>query len=171
MKVLAEKLRIAIHQLGTVAMMFECSGNALEALEKVKEGDYIISITKPTNKRSLQQNRYLWELIGHICTEENGSRADDVEIYCQLVEQAGVKCEYLLALPQAEERLRRVFRVVKIVDDREYNGQMMYVFKCFYGSSKMDTKEMSMLIDKTIERAEADGIDTNVWRRLLYEND
>lgn len=169
MRILAENVRTAIKEFGTVALTFECSRNALEMIERLKKGDYIISLTKPSNKRSLAQNRYLWELLGQISVKENGSRADDVEIYCQLVEQAGVKCEYLLALPQAEERLKRVFRVVKAVDDREYNGQLMYVFKCFYGSSKMDTKEMSMLIDKTIERAETDGIDTEVWKTLLYE--
>lgn len=169
MRIFAENLRTTIKDFGTAVLTFECSRNALENIERIKKGDYIITFAKPNNKRSLAQNRYLWELLGQISVKENGSRADDVEIYCQLVEQAGVKCEYLLALPQAEERLKRVFRVVKVVDDREYNGQMMYVFKCFYGSSKMDTKEMSMLIDKTIERAEADGIDTEVWRTLLYE--
>jgi hypothetical protein len=35
----------------------------------------------------------------------------------------------------------------------------------------MDTKEMSILIDKTIERAEADGIDTDAWRMLLYDTE
>ena len=169
MKVFAENLRTAIKDFGTVSLTFECSRNAIEAVERLKKGDYIITFTKPSNKRSLAQNRYLWELLGQISVKENGNRADDVEIYCQLVEQAGVKCEYLLALPQAEERLRSVFRVVKAVDDREYNGQLMIVFKCFYGSSKMNTKEMSMLIDKAIERAEMDGIDTEVWRTLLYE--
>lgn len=169
MRILAENIRTTIKDLRTASLTFECSRNALEAIERLQKGDYIVSLTKPSNKRSLAQNRYLWELLGQISVKENGSRADDVEIYCQLVEEAGVKCEYLLALPQAEERLRRVFRVVKVVDDREYNGKVMYVFKCFYGSSKMNTKEMSMLIDKTIERAEMDGIDTEVWRTLLYE--
>lgn len=141
----------------------------MAAVERLKSGDYVLSITKPTNKRSLAQNRYLWELLGQISVKENGSRAEDIDIYCQLVEQTGAKCEYLLALPQAEERLRRVFRVVKAVDDREYNGKLMYVYKCFYGSSHMSTQEMAMLIDKTIERAEANGIDTEAWKQLLYK--
>ena len=152
-----------------MTVKFKCSRNAAEAIERIKNGDYVMSITKPTNKRSLAQNRYLWELLGQISVKENGSRADDVDIYCQLVEESGAKVEYLLALPQAEDRLKRVFRVVKAVDDRHYNGQLMYVFKCFYGSSQMNTKEMSLLIDKTIERAEADGIDTDLWKTLLYE--
>lgn len=151
-------------------LTFECSWRAKEALEKLKKGDYELSIVQQNKKRTHAQNRYLWELIGQICMKENGNRAEDINIYCQLIEQSGAKCEYLLGLPEIESRLRRVFRVVQIIDDRIYNGKQMYMYKCFYGSSKLDTKEMALLIDKTIERAEMVGIDTEPWRERLYES-
>lgn len=169
MKIYAESLKTFV-DFAKASMSFQCSRKALEALETLKNGDYVITITQPAKKRTAQQNRYLWELLGQISAKENGNRSEDVEIYCQLVEQAGAKCEYLMGLPGMEDRLKQVFRVVKIVDDRLYNGRQMNVYKCFYGSSKLDTREMGILIDKTIERAEADGIDTDYYRRLLIED-
>ena len=61
--------------------------------------------------------------------------------------------------------------MVKVIDDRMYMGQRFYVYKCFFGSSTMNTKEMGGLIDKTIERAEAVGIDTDYWKEVLYESE
>lgn len=151
---------------GQCAITFECSWKAKEALEKLERGDYEVSIVKQKKGRSLAQNRYLWELLGQISIKENGDTSEDINIYCQLIEQCGVKCEYML-IPAEEDvvnRLSRVYRAVKVLQTRQYNGKRMWMVKCFYGSSKMDTKEMSVLIDKTIERAEATGIDVEPWR-------
>ncbi len=148
------------------SLMFKCSYKAKAMLEKLKRGDYELTIVKAKKGRSLAQNRLLWELLGQISVKENGNTADDVNIYCQLIEQSGAKCEYML-VPAADDvldRLRRVYRAVRVIESRWYKGKPMWMVKCFYGSSKMDTKEMSILIDKTIERAEADGIDADPWR-------
>ena len=172
MKISAKGLKTAFKEFTGEAMLtFKCSRNALESLEKLKTGDYELSITKSSKKRTGQQNALLWELIGQICMKEDGNRAGDIELYCQLIEEAGVKCEYIMSLPEAEEGLKRVFRVVKVIDDRMYMGQRFYVYKCFFGSSTMNTKEMGGLIDKTIERAEAVGIDTDYWKEVLYESE
>ena len=169
MKIWIKDLKTSISDMGRVTLSFDCSRKALGEIEKLKNGEYELSIKKVGNKRTAAQNRYLWELIGQICVKENGNRADDEEIYIQLLEQAGVKCEYIMGLPEIEMSLRRAFRSVKIVDHRDYNGKGMNVYKVFFGSSTMDTKEMASLIDKTIERAEADGIDTDYWRRMLCD--
>lgn len=156
---------------GQVAITFECSWKAKEALEQLKSGDYELSIVQQKKGRTLAQNRYLWELLGQISVAENGNTADDINIYCQLIEQCGAKCEYML-VPAEEgviDRLKRVYRAVKVLQARPYNGRAMWMVKCFYGSSKMDTKEMGQLIDKTIERAEADGIDVDPWRERFNE--
>lgn len=153
------------------AITFECSYKAKEALEQLERGDYEVTIIKQRKGRTLAQNRYLWELLGQISVAENGNTSEDVNIYCQLIEQCGAKCEYML-VPSEEDvvkRLMRVYRAVKVLQARPYNGKVMWMVKCFYGSSKMDTKEMGMLIDKAIERAEADGIDTDPWRERLIE--
>lgn len=172
MKISARELKTSFREFtGEAVLAFKCSRNALAWLDALKMGDYELSITKPSKKRTGQQNAYLWELLGKICMKEDGNKAGDIDLYCQLVEQAGIKCEYLMGLPETEAGLKKVFRVVKTVDSRNYNGQQMSVFKCFYGSSKMNTEEMGRLIDKAIERAEAIGIDTEYWRDVLNESE
>ena len=138
----AKNLKTAVTEL-KATISFECSWKAKEALEKLKSGDYEISITKQNNKRSKAQNRYLWELLGQISMKENGNTSDDFRIYCQLIEAVGVKCEYMMVLADDEilERLRKVYRVVKILELRTYNGKPMWMLKCFYGSSQLDTKD------------------------------
>ncbi|MBE6129579.1 MAG: hypothetical protein E7185_09920 [Erysipelotrichaceae bacterium] len=167
MKISARNVKTAVTDFGKVSISFECSRNAIAAIERLKMGDYELSIQKPSNKRTGLQNSYLWELLGQISLKENGNREDDESIYCQLIEKVGSKCEYLMGLPDVKEGLERSFRVVKVVDDREYNGKHMNVYKCYYGSSQMNTKEMAALIDAAIERAEACGIDTDYYRMKL----
>ena len=154
-----------------VSLTFKCSYKAKAMLEKLKRGEYELTIVKAKKGRSLAQNRLLWELLGQISMKENGNTNEDVNIYCQLIEQSGAKCEYML-VPADEgvlDRLRRVYRAVKVLQRRNYNGRDMWMVKCFYGSSKMDTKEMGVLIDKTIERAYMAGIDVEPWREKFNE--
>ena len=167
MKISARNVKTAVTDYGKVTISFECSRNAIATVERMKAGDYELSIEKPSNKRTTLQNSYLWELLGQISLKENGTREDDENIYCQLLERVGAKCVYLMGLPETKEELERTFRVVKVVDDRDYNGKQMKVFKCYYGSSTMNTKQMAMLIDATIERAEAAGIDTDYYKTKL----
>lgn len=154
-----------------VSLTFKCSYKAKAMLEKLKRGEYELTIVKAKKGRTLAQNRLLWELLGQISMKENGNTNEDVNIYCQLIEQSGAKCEYML-VPADEgvlDRLRRVYRAVKVLQRRNYNGRDMWMVKCFYGSSKMDTKEMGVLIDKTIERAYMAGIDVEPWREKFNE--
>lgn len=151
------------------ARFIPLSDSALKGLSGLEIGEYEVNITKPKNKRTLAQNRLLWELIGQISLAENGSHADTMDIYVQLIEQAGAKATYLQGLPEVQKELEKIFRVVQIVDTRESNGAETHVYKCFYGSSTFNTEEMSRLIDLTLIRAENDGIVTDYWKGLLHD--
>lgn len=109
---------------------------------------YSIEIKEPKSKRSLQQNRLLWELIHRIAkTQEQ----DDMEVYCTLLERADAKSDYILARPITEDGLRHQFRGVKFIREQEVNGTLFNVYKVYIGSSKMNTKEMTELLDITIK--------------------
>ena len=173
MKIYATELKTGFKEDGRASISFKCSWRAKESIERLKSGEYEVDIKKVRDHRTKAQNAYLWELIGQICMKENGSKADAESIYMQLLESAGAKCEYFEMLEDAVESFCSLadIRFLKIVERRIRNGMNTVMCKCFYGSSKMDTKEMSILIDKTIERAEADGIDTDAWRMLLYDTE
>lgn len=76
-----------------------------------------------------------------------------MELYAKMLEKSGAKHEYLMGLPETIPELLKVFRAVRIVEYRDYNGKQLALMKCFYGSSKMNTKEMNNLIDTILDYA------------------
>lgn len=135
----------------------------IEELEKEKL--YSIEIKDAKSKRTLEQNRYMWALLAEIDKEINGERSSDAwGIYCDALERCGAKFEFIIAPLAAESSLNRAFRAVKLMQEvNDWQG----VFKCYYGSSKMDTKEMTLLIDTILDMAEEAGVETAYYKELL----
>lgn len=169
MKILIKDLKVIPFATGGVGLNFDTNYRNILKLKELKEEEYELSITPLSKKRSLAQNRYLWALISEICLAENGNEAETEEIYLQLITEAGAKVEYILALPETESSLKQVFRAVTKVDEREYNGKLMHMYKCFAGSSTFDTVQMTRLIEATLRRAEEDGIETDYWKGILSQ--
>ena len=128
-----------------------------ELLKLDRNKIYILEIKEPKSKRSLNQNRYMWKLINEIAKKQF---QDEIEVYCQALEQAQAKYEYVLGLETIETELRKNFRAVKVVRPEIYKGKKMIVYKCFIGSSKMTTKEMNTLLEIVISWASQLGIPT-----------
>ena len=81
-----------------------------------------------------------------------------MDLYVDILEKCDIKHEFLLVLPEAIEHLKKVFRAVKVLEYRDYNGKQMAVIKAWIGSSKFNTKEMSLLIDKALQVASENNI-------------
>lgn len=75
-----------------------------------------------------------------------------------MLEEANVSYDYLLALPEAEPLLKKSFRVVRKVDEREVNGKKLNMYQYFIGSSKYDVKEMTELIEATLDKLAELGV-------------
>lgn len=125
----------------------------LQGIEK--ETKYSIDFKKYHKNRSVEQNKMMWGIIQQIANETDN---DIMDIYCQGLEHANAKSEFMMCLPEAIEDVKKCFRAVKICETREYNGKQMAVVKCYIGSSKFDTKEMKELIDYFIRLAGEIGI-------------
>lgn len=133
-----------------------------------KEKTYSVEIKEVKSKRSLEQNRYLWKLLHEIDVAINGERSNDEwGVYIQCLERAGAKFEYIGCLPEAEEMLRENFRAVKFVKPIDLNGKRGHMYKCFIGSSKMDTKEFSLLLETALDMAQEAGIETTYYNEVL----
>lgn len=145
----------------------------LRGFEQLKEldpcKDYSIEIKQIKSRRSLQQNRMLWGLIGLIDEKENGrhTAAGSESIYITLLEMADAKVDFIAALPETEKMLRQSFRAIKLVQPFRQGSQKMNLYKVVSGSSKMNTKEMCALIDTTLDYAARLGIDTDYWKEVL----
>ena len=85
----------------------------------------------------------------------------EIEIYTLSLEEANAKYIYLLGTPEVEDELKKNFRAVRVVRPTIENGKEFIVYKCFVGTSKMDTAEMKKVLDIIIAWAEELGIETN----------
>lgn len=118
---------------------------------------YICDIKEPTSKRSLHQNKLLWAIIHKIAKE---TYQDDMDVYCAVLERADALSDYVITATDMQDTLRKSFRGVKFIRIQEVNGKDCFVFKVYLGSSKMNTKEMTELIEITMQVANELGIDT-----------
>lgn len=115
-----------------------------ELLKMEMDKLYICDIKEPKSKRSLQQNRLLWKLIHNIA---KATYQDDMDVYCAVLERADALSDYVMTATDMESELRHCFRGVKFIRTQEVNGKECYIYKVYIGSSKMDTKEMTQLLD------------------------
>lgn len=162
-------LLLDINGNGIVSLIVENFKQIQELKQLDTSKTYALDIKEVKSKRSIEQNKLLWKLLGEIDKVMNGGRSDDVmNIYTLALEKANAKFEYLGALPQTEEMLKQNFRAVKFIKKIDLNGVEGNMYKCFIGSSKMDTKEMSLLIDTAMDMAEQVGIDTD-WYKEQFE--
>ena len=105
---------------------------------------YLCEIKEPKSKRSLEQNKLLWLLIHKIAKE---TFQDDMDVYCSALERADALSDYVITAIDMETSLRKSFRGVKFIRMQEVNGKECFVYKVYIGSSKMNSKEMSELLE------------------------
>jgi hypothetical protein len=122
--------------------------------------EYVFEIKEVKSKRTIQQNKYMWALIHEIAHHETMNQTE-VEIYSLALEEANAKFIYLLGTKEVEDELKKNFRAVRVVRPTVENGKEFIVYKCFIGTSKMDTKEMKKVLDIIIAWADELGIETN----------
>ena len=131
------------------------------------EKTYSIEIKEVKSKRSIEQNKMLWSLLHEIDVAMNGRPTDEYAVYIMCLERANAKFDYIGCLPEAEEALKQNFRAVKYIKDIDLNGKEGRMYKVFIGSSKMNTKEMSLLIDTALDMAQEIGIETDYYNEVL----
>ena len=132
--------------------MIKLSGTMKELIPEMLKLDmdklYTIEIREPKSKRSIEQNKMLWQLIHAIAKQ---THQDDMEVYCTLLERADALSDYIITAYDMEDELRKCFRGVRFVRKQEVNGKDCNIYKVYIGSSKMNTKEMTELLDITLQ--------------------
>ena len=108
-------------------------------------------------KKTLKQNNYMWELISQIAKKQY---MEEMEIYCQVLQEANVKYIWLKGFPETKEELLKNFRAVQITRYEDENNRKLAIFKCYIGTSKFDKTEMQELLDIVVNWAESLGIPT-----------
>ena len=138
---------------------------ALLAMEETKGKKVEVSVREHKSKRSLEQNKLLWVLLGKMAEAMSGNKrkVSTDECYCMMLEETNVAYDYMLCLPEAETRLKQAYRVVRQLGEREVSGKTLNMYQCFVGSSKYNVKEMTELIETTLDKlAELGVVDSEI---------
>lgn len=149
---------VLLNSNGNYTLMFEVENysSKIQANSLEKDKYYLFNPKEYRENRTLKQNNFMWKCLELIAQKELGGRTDSdyvMELYAKMLEKSGAKHEYLMGLPETIPELLKVFRAVRIVEYRDYNDKQLALMKCFYGSSKMNTKEMNNLIDTILDYA------------------
>lgn len=130
---------------GTASITFRVdSPESLYETDSLREGEeYAFRIRRP--KRTADQNRLLWKLIGKIA-ERNGTSV--IDTYTDIIRDAGIRVEPVIAPASSLEELKKSYRWAEIIGSA---GNGKCVIACYGGSSGYDISEMGMLIDKALE--------------------
>lgn len=167
MKLLANYKNKTITKDGKINLMFQVEGANLSTVESLENTLYQVEIKKPYRKRSLEQNAYLWALIGEICLVENGDTIDKEDTYLRLLEMSGAKSITLTMKTEAIPMLKKSVKHIKVLQEVMYHHTPYSVVEVYQGSSTFDTKEMTNLIETTLKYASEIGIETEYWKELL----
>lgn len=138
----------SIFQNGNHQMLL-LENQSWRVLELEQEKEYSIEIKELKSTRSIQQNKQLWKNLQLISKELN---QDLMKTYCDLLEEADVKSDFIITAVEMETSLRKTFRGVRFIRMQEVNDKDCYVYKVYLGSSKMNTKECSELLSLTFDK-------------------
>lgn len=179
MKIRAQFDRATYTEDGSLCLTFKgldrYAGRKLlgELKEKDDKQIYVLDLKEIKSKRSLNQNALFWELCDRLTEATTGKkRESDVEqTYINLLQEANVSASYLMGLPEIERELKKTYRAVRVVDQRDYGGKQMNVYKCYLGSSHFDVKQMTELIDLVMDKLHEAGVhDIDVEGYNAYTN-
>lgn len=161
-------LRTSIES-GRLVVSFEIAeygeGKALSELQDLQGIEKLtIDAKKYREHRSIDANAYCWQLIDKIAKKLG---VDKWTWYLHCIREYGV-FQDLKIKPEAVFILRRYFRYIEPFNDgygantgdSEGNEADLITVRCYFGSSKYDSKEMSDLIGGVVREAQELGIET-----------
>lgn len=126
-----------------------------DTINKLKnENKLNIELKKYRKKRSKNSNNYAWELITEIA---NVLRTSKEEVYITMLKRYG-QIQMISVLEGID-----VSKFIKYYEEAGtsiLNGKKFKHYKVYTGSSEMDTRQMSILIDGIVSEAKELGIET-----------
>lgn len=121
-------------------------------LEQDKDKQY--EVKKYSEKRGLKANAYYWELVNQLA---NVLRISKEELHFLLLQRYG-QSEIVSVL--ATINVKPYFKYYAEAGESILNGKTFKHYKVYKGSSEMNRKEMSILIDGLVSECQEAGIET-----------
>lgn len=127
-----------------------------------QDRDKLFDIKEHKEKRSLNANGMLWACLGEMA---RALRVDKWDVYLQMLKRYGTYT-YICVKPKAVEAVKKQWREVEEIGRVTIGGQESVQLLCYFGSSTMDSKEFSVLLDGVISEMKEMGLDTPADRDL-----
>lgn len=131
-----------------------------EVLDNVAKlsGEVDVTIKGLRAKRSKNANDYFWEIVGQMADK---LRATKEEIYFEQLKKYGQSIT--VTVKDGVDLSRAGFKYYEKLQDGLKNGTKFVAYRVFIGSSQYNSKEMSILIDGTVQDAKDLGIQTELF--------
>ena len=123
-----------------------------------------ITVKEAKKHRSLDQNAYLWALLGEIARVIGTSNR---EVYLAVLEAYTTPMWLTMPAAARNDLLREPFRIIH-VENTLPDGKIEAL--CWKSSKYLDTKEFSHLLDMTLEEARQVGIDPEAVKLGLLDD-
>lgn len=139
-------------------------GDFREEFKKLKDEAVDVVIKKHRSRRSLDANAYAWLLINKI-SEVLTPPMDKDQVYQLMLKRYGQGGQ----ISVQSENLKAVLRELdyyRILGTSMANGREFTHLHLWVGSSKYNTKEMSVFIDGIVQEARDLGIDTDTPEQI-----
>lgn len=131
-----------------------------EVLDNVAKlsGEVDVTIKGLKHKRSKDANAYFWEIVGQMADKLGATKE---EIYFEQLKKYGQSIT--VTVQESVDLSRAGFKYFERIQDGVRNGVKFVAYRVFIGSSQYNTKEMSVLIDGTVQDAKDLGIQTELF--------
>lgn len=135
--------------------------------EELREKDLDVDLKKHREKRSLNANAYLWQLLTKLSEVLDGETKES--LYLDYVRTKGPHKDFELTESEAStfrvawEKLGTGWPTEQV--DYSPDGERVVV-RAYYGSSTYNTRQMSRLLDAVVQDCKEQGIETMTEREL-----
>ena len=115
-----------------------------------------VEVKKFTHKRSLSANGYMWAILQKMAVVLKTTKE---ELYIECLKKYSKFC-YLIAKPDNYESVMEEWRASEYIGEVEVNGKKGIQLRCYFGSSSLNTKEFSHLLEMILLEAKELDIET-----------
>lgn len=119
-----------------------------------QDADKLYEIKEKKSKRSLTANAYYWSLLNQLASV---MRMDNQECHFLMLRRYG---QYEVVSIRSDVNLHGYFKYYDEIGKGKVNGKEFTHYKIYKGSSQMDSKEFSVLLDGVRSECEEVGIPT-----------
>lgn len=142
-------------------------GNAKAIIEYLfsQEKDKIYEIKERKPKRTLTQNAYYWVLVNEL---SNCLKLPNEEIHYRLLKDYS---QVKLVIIKGNVDVKGYIKYYELDREADISGVKFNIYKVYKGSSEMNKKEFSILLEGAIQEAQQQGIPTltpNEVEKLRY---